>query len=220
MELVHQVAFLDGQNLVERTRDVESEGGGVFAPPPFGGGWGEAFNFLFRQITLVGCAKVEFVAIFILPDRPHDGLERAEAVGRSGTRVGQGEVADARELVEHLLFLEAQLLFVGQVLPFAAAAHAEMLASRHFAHLAQLVEANGFGLGIAVFFPLDLQIHNVARHAPRHENDQLALGRAVVGGNCQSHQRFSLGGDVGDGYAFKYGKWFLFPRHVQSGFEG
>ena len=112
-------------------------------------------------------------------------------------------MADARQLVENLLLLEAQLLFVGQILPFAAAARTKMLTARHFAHLAQTVETNRLGLGITVLFPLHLQIDHVAWHTPRNKHHELALGRAVVGWNGDSHKRFALGGDVGNRHVFK-----------------
>ena len=112
---------------------------------------------------------------------------------------------DARQLVIHLLLLEAQLLFVGQVLPFASATNAEMLATGCLANLAVFAESDDFGFGVAMLLVTDLQVDHIAWNAKRHKHHQLALGRSVVGGNGDAHERLAFGSHIGDGDILEYG---------------
>ena len=76
-------------------------------------------DLLARQPAAVGEGEFELVAIELR-------LRRAEA----GRDLGQFDLADARQLIADLFGLEAQLLVVGEILPLAASADAEMLAER------------------------------------------------------------------------------------------
>ena len=82
----------------------------------------QLFNFLFRQIALVGTTEVELVTILF---RLHATQNRAE--------LGQRHFSDTRQLVIYLLLLHFQLLFVGKLLPFTSAAYTEVLAERRYA---------------------------------------------------------------------------------------
>ena len=161
-----QPAFADVQHLVEHPRDVESHGRRVADVA-------RRLDLLARQPAAVGEGEFEFVAVELR-------LGRAEA----GRDLRQLDLADARQLVADLIGLEAQLLPVGQVLPLAAAADAEMLAERlgpqgRFLHIADheaLHEAAAFGA--------DLHVDHVARNGQRNEDHHvvpaahgLALGR-------------------------------------------
>ena len=77
---------------------------------------------------------------------------------------------DARQLVVNLLLLHLQLSLVRQVLPFASAADAKVLATGCRAYITIFMETHHLAFGEAVFFPLDLHVHHIARHAERHEN--------------------------------------------------
>ena len=72
-------------------------------------------DLLARQPAAVGEGEFEFVAV-----KP--GLLRTQ----TGRDLRQCDLADARQLVAHLLGLEAQLLLVGQILPLTAPANPEM----------------------------------------------------------------------------------------------
>ena len=123
-------------------------------------------------------------------------------------------MADTSELVEHLLLLEAQLLVVGQLLPLASSAYAEMTASGRHATVAQLVPLDDFCLGIAVLLAAYLEIDHVARHGPGNEDYQARLLLTVVGRNGDADEGFSFGCDVGDFYVFKNGEGLLFSCHI------
>ena len=113
-----------------------------------------------------------------------------------GHHFGQFYLADARKVVRHLFLLEAELFFVGQALPFAAAAHAEVLAEGLGTEFGVFFYGNGLSLCVAVFLALDLKIHHITRHDVRHEDNEVVhLGNG-----------FALGGDVGDEYVGEYRK--------------
>ena len=96
VQVVHQPALLNGQNLVERSRDVETYGRNILGSSAFRRGRGKVSHLLLRQITLVGTAEVELVAIFLSMNGTHDGTE-----------LWQFHFADAGQLVKYLLLLHA-----------------------------------------------------------------------------------------------------------------
>ena len=95
---------------------------------------------------------------------------------------GQFHLADAAQLLLHLLLLVVQLPLVGQALPFAAAADAEVRAEGLGALIAFLVKSHHFGFGVFVFLASHLQIYYVAGHG--------------IG------DKYSQAVHVGDGFAF------------------
>ena len=117
------------------------------------------FYLLPCQIPLVGTAEVELVAVFL---RLH--------AAQDGTELRQVHLANASQLVVHLLLLELELLFVGQVLPLAAATHAEVLAERSRAYLTIFYESYHFALGKRMFLASQLYVADIAGHTPRHEH--------------------------------------------------
>ena len=165
LDVVHEPTPLDGQNLVEGSRDVETDGGYVLQ--------GSALSplstllsplkLLLRQVALVGTAEVQFVAVLL-------GLHRAE----DGPELGQLNLADACQLIEDLLLLEPELLVVGQVLPLAASADAEVLAEGHGTYLALLDETYDLALGKRVLLAAYLYVADVAGHTPGHEHHEVA----------------------------------------------
>ena len=103
-------AFADVEHLVEHARNVESGGRS-------GLDVAAGRHFLVREPPPVGEGEFELVAVELR-------LRRTHARGD----LGQSDLADARQLIAHLVGLEAQLLLVGQILPLAAAADPEVLA--------------------------------------------------------------------------------------------
>ena len=84
--------------------------------------------------------------------------------GEAGADGGQLDLADAGELVAHLLGLEAELFGVGKVLPFASSADAEMGAEgldpqRRAVHVAYDRPLHEAAATVA-----DLHVDQVARH--------------------------------------------------------
>ena len=155
VQVIHEPAFLDGQNLIEGSGDVETDAVHVVELRAFG-------NLLACEPALVAASELQFVAVFLDVYRAHDWHE-----------LRQFYLSDACELVEHLLLLSLQLLLVGQVLPFASAADAEMLAHWLRAYVALLDEAYYFRLAVAVFLLAYLQVNHVAGHGERHENNHV-----------------------------------------------
>ena len=155
VQVVHEPALLDGENLVEGSGDVETDAVHVVELRAFG-------NLLACEPALVAASELQFVAVFLDVYRAHDRHE-----------LRQVYLSDACELVEHLLLLSLQLLLVGQVLPFASAADAEMLAHWLRAYVALLDEAYYFRLAVAVFLLAYLQVNHVAGHGERHENNHV-----------------------------------------------
>ena len=155
VQVVHEPALLDRQNLVEGSGDVETDAVHVVELRTFG-------NLLACEPALVAASELQLVAVFLDVYRAHDGHE-----------LRQLYLADACELVEHLLLLSLQLLLVGQILPFASAADSEMLAHWLRAYVALLDEAYYFRLAVAVFLLAYLQVNHVAGHGERHENNHV-----------------------------------------------
>ena len=155
VQVVHEPALLDRQNLVEGSGDVESDAVHVVELRALG-------NLLACEPALVAAAELQLVAVFLDVYRAHDRHE-----------LRQLYLSDACELVEHLLLLSLQLLLVGQVLPFASAADAEMLAHRLCAYVALIDEAYYFCLAVAVLLLAHLQVNHVAGYGERHENNHV-----------------------------------------------
>jgi hypothetical protein len=158
VQVVHQPALLDRQDLVEGTRDVESYGGNVLQTFAFF--LRQTLNLFAGEIALVGTAEIQLVAVFLCLFGAEDGLALWEF-----------HLADARQLIHHLRLLHAELFGVGELLPFAAAARAEVLAHRLLAYLAELDKPVHFGIPVVVLLADDAQINHVARDAERYEDD-------------------------------------------------
>ncbi len=123
----------------------------------------------------VGEGKFEFVAIVLRCCR-----------AQARPYLGQLDASYAVELVGHLLRLLPQLLVVGQVLPLAAAANAEVRAERLDAHRRALDEPHRTPLHVTAV-PLDYPyVHHVARHGHRHEDHLLLVSThgLALGGKC------------------------------------
>ena len=165
MQVVHQPTLLDGQDLVESTGDVEADGRHVLLR-----GkrcvlrlrlW-QGSDFFLCKISLIRTAIIEFVAILLRLHAAEDGSE-----------VGEGDLSDTRQLVEDLLLLELQLLFIGQVLPLTTATDAEVLTKGYRAYLTIFYKAHHLALGKGVLLTTDLNVADVARDTERHKDDQL-----------------------------------------------
>lgn len=153
--VVHEVALLDVENLVECAGNVETNT--VHIVKAFA-----SLNLLCREPTLVGETKFEFVAIGILLVAAEDGAD-----------FGELDLPDATKIVLHLLLLVLELFLIGEALPFAAPAYTIVLANRSNASGRWFYDAGYLGFGIAVFFLFNLKVNNVARHCVRYEDNKV-----------------------------------------------
>ena len=144
-----QPAQADVQHFVEHIRNMES-GGRPGLDFRVGG------NLLARQPTAVSKGEFQFVAV-------EPRLSRTEA----WSDFGQLDFTDAGQLVAHLIGFESQLFIVGQVLPLATAANAEMFAKRLDAYVGRFCQAFDMPLGISSVFTVDFYVGYVARRAIR-----------------------------------------------------
>ena len=191
VQVVHQPALLDGQNLVEGSRDVEPHGGYVL----------QALRIVVRQtvylflgqIALVGTAEVQLVAILAGLHRTQYGAEATLGI-LPFRECRQGYLADACQLVEDLLLLHAQLFLVGYLLPLAAAAHPEMAAEGLRAYLTIYMVFHHLCLHERVLLAPHLQVNDIAGYSPRHKDHHIV----------HSRHGFSLGSIVGDGDVLQY----------------
>ena len=145
-------ALVDIQHLVEHVGNVESHGRRVADVA-------RGLDLLARQPAAAGEGEFEFVAVELR-------MRRAQA----GRDFGQGDLADARKLIANLLGFEAQLLFVGQILPLATAADPEMFAERLGAQGRFLHIADDEALHEAAALGSNLHVDHVARDGQRHED--------------------------------------------------
>jgi hypothetical protein len=74
------------------------------------------------------------------------------------------------QLVEDLLLLKLQLLFVWQVLPLTSSADTKVLTERDCAYLTICNESHNLALGKGVFLATNLYVAYVARYAERYED--------------------------------------------------
>ena len=160
VQIVHQPAFLNGENLVEGPSDVESDSRDILQTLALvvrqGG------NLFLGQIAFIGTSEVELIAI---------GLRMNAAKNR--VKLWQLHLSDAMQLVVDLLLLEAELLFVGQVLPLATAADTEVLTERSRAYLTIITKAHHLTLGEGVLLTAYLHVAHIARHAEGYEHHEL-----------------------------------------------
>ena len=91
------------------------------------------------------------------------------------------EVPEPDELVPDLLLLGLELHFVGERLPFAAAAEPEMLAERLEAVLGGFLEADDEALHVVGLFLGDAYVYDIARDSRTDENHcTLVMGEGVA----------------------------------------
>ena len=68
-----------------------------------------------------------------------------------GEQFADFDLADACQVVDHLLLFVPELCFIRQMLPFASSAHAEMLAKRDSPFRRIRMEADGFPFRVTMF---------------------------------------------------------------------
>ena len=107
-------------------------------------------------------------------------------------------MSDSSQVILHLLLLPFELLRVGQYLPFAAAAHAVVLAHRLAALLRRLHHTCHARLHKRVLLLRHLQIDDVARHAVRHKAHHVCLLFSVSVSGLYSTKRLAFRRHVGD----------------------
>ena len=176
VQIVHQPAFLNGQNLVEGACNVESDCGYILQALTLVV-W-QGLNLLLSKVSLVGATKVEFVAILLGMHRTHDGAE-----------LWQLNLSDASKLVFHLLLFELNLLLVWQVLPLTTTANTEVSAEWGRAYITIFAESNNFALGKRVLLAANLYIAYIAGHAEWNKHHHVVpMEQAFAfSGNCLYH---------------------------------
>lgn len=184
-----QPAFADVEYLVEPAGNVEAQCG---VRVDVAGG-----RYLFVGHPAPRCeGEFEFVAVVRRPGRADDGRERRKF-----------HLAYPGKLVAYLFLLEAELFGVGEVLPFASSANAEVL-------------AKGFGTQGRFFDVADdrplhetpapvayLHVHHVARDGERYEYDHIVV----------SAHSLAFGGQGGYFQPLDEGQLFLLSCHLSVG---
>ncbi len=169
-----QVAVVDIEHLVKHARDVESEGRRSLQV-------GTRGHLLEGEPTAIGKGKFELVAVVARLGR-----------GQTGANLGQGHLADARQLIAHLLGLEAQLLLVGQVLPLTSAADPEMGAEGLRAQGRTLHIAHHIPLHEAAALLANLHIHHIPRNGHRNKDHLLVPATHCLTLGCEGRNLQTL----------------------------
>jgi len=133
------------------------------------------FYLLFCQIPLVGTTEVQLVTILL-----------SFYAAKDRTEFRQFYLADACQLVEHLLLLEFQLLLVGQILPLATTADTKVLTKGRRAYITIFYKAHHLALGKGVFLTSNLYVAHVARHTKGYENHQVLPMEQALALGCHS----------------------------------
>ena len=179
MQIIHQPAFLDRQNLIEGPRDMKADGRYVFQTLTLIIGQGR--YLLFCQVAFIRTTKVELIAV---------GLCLYTAEYR--TKLRQLNLSNTSQLVVHLFLLVLQLFLVWQVLPFTSTADTEMLTERSCAYITIFYKANHFCLHETVLLATHLQVNHVTWNRPGYEHHHIVdPGKALT-----------FCGHVCDGYIF------------------
>ena len=171
-DVVLQPAFVDGQYLVECSRNVESHRVHLVVLHVL-------LHLLFGEPAFVGERKLQLVAV-----------EARFFRAQNGTKFRKFYLPDAGEVVEYLFLLVLELLFVRQTLPFASSAHAEMAAERLHTQGRFFIELYGHRFGVMVLLAFHLQIDYIARHYIRDKYYQFihfSHGFAFCGYVCYCH---------------------------------
>ena len=111
---------------------------------------------------------------------------------------------DSRQTIRNLYLFVTQLLFIRQMLPFAASAYAEMFAKRNYPFLAVLMECDSISLCIMTSFTGQTDIYYIPRCRPWHKNNHF-----IHFGNC-----FAFGCNIRDLYLFQYREGGLFSCQI------
>ena len=158
IDVRHEMTLVDIQHFVETVGDMKTESVRVVhmvqSSCRFDDFPGEPFT--------VSAGEFEFITVLV------DMLGTKDRGDRR-----QVDLTDTGEVIDYLLLLVTELLFVRQDLPFAPTADTEMLASRFATHGAGHHETQHFGLHERVFLLRDLQVHDIARYTVGHKSDDI-----------------------------------------------
>ena len=116
------------------------------------------FHFLFRQPFLVGKREFELITIESRVFGPFDRKNFFHL-----------DLADACQVVDYLLMLVTNLFLIGEMLPFATAAHAEMFTERHGTQGRIFMKVYGFSLRITMFLTCQLYVDDISGGDKRYE---------------------------------------------------
>ena len=179
VQVVHQPTLLNRQNLVESPCDMESNGRHILQTLTLV--VRQCLNLFLGEIALVGAAEVQFVAILL---RLYATKDRAE--------LWQFHLAYAVQLVVHLLLLEFQLLFIGQILPLTTTTDTEVFAEGNCAYLTICNKAHHLALGKGVLLATNLYVTNIARYAEGDEDHQVLPVEQAFSLSGHSFYRYAL----------------------------
>ena len=112
----------------------------------------------------------------------------------------QLDLGYACERVDHLLLFTFKLGRVGQMLPAAATACAEVRAPRGGAHVARLDDAGDAPFGVRFAFLGDLDVDHVARGAVGNEDNHVVDASEGISLGCHACYRDPF--EQGIGFAF------------------
>ena len=164
------MALLDVENLVEGSRNVESEGIHLVEHLA-------AHYLLQRQPLLVRESEFQFVPVTAREFAPEDGHAFREL-----------HLADALQVVHHLFLFPFQLFVIGEYLPFAASADT-IVRTKGFGTVgAEGMELHGLAFGETVFLATQLYVHDVSGYDKGNED-----GHAVDA--CKG---LAFSSDIGD----------------------
>ena len=160
-----------------RICDMEANGGCVFSTLARG----EGANLLAGQPPFIRTAKVELIPVLL-----------CLCAAKDGTKFGELDLTNACQLVEDLLLLELQLLFIWQVLPLATATDAKVLAERFHAYITIFYKAHHLALGKGVLLATDLHVAHITGHAEGYEHHQVVPVEQALAFGCHSLYRHAL----------------------------
>lgn len=113
---------------------------------------------------------------------------------------GQRNFSDTGQIIEYLFLFIFELVFIRNMLPFTAPAHAEVFAKRSNPNRRADMSLYHPPLGILMFLAVYLQIDNITRRTVRYKNHQI-----IYPGHS-----FPFGCNIGYLDLFENRKFFLF----------
>ena len=121
-----------------------------------------------------------------------------------------GDLADSVDCVAYLRPLLAQLLLIGDMLPFAASADAEMPTLRFYAHIRATHHALDMAFGITMLLAVKFYVGDIAGRTVWDKYDD---GGLIFGAKLDLCDRFSFGGESCNLYFMERRKLLAFTCH-------
>ena len=147
-----QIALLQIEDLIEKFADMEAKAATLGVGEPIG-------IFVRKYPPAVRCGKFKFIPIEFRTFRRECGKDLRNI-----------QMADTHELVVYLASLGFQLERIGEWLPFASPANAEVLAERLQPVCRRLFYLRYNTFKIVLLFLDYPDVHDISRHCERHEH--------------------------------------------------